>query len=98
MVSGQNATDKTPMYDMPLIFMFGVWGFGDGKSIFRIGVLGVSVLSLVFCPEIALYWEDAVSTSHHKITKPPSKLSHPDSLLFFILPRTPNLCYYTVFR
>ena len=39
MVSGQNATDKTPMYDMPLIFMFGVWGFGVGKSIFRIGVL-----------------------------------------------------------
>ena len=27
MVSGQNATDKTPMYDMPLIFVFGfgVW-------------------------------------------------------------------------
>ena len=28
MVSMLNATDKTPMYEMPLIFVFGVWGLG----------------------------------------------------------------------
>ena len=26
--SGLNATDKTPMYEMPLTFVFGVWGLG----------------------------------------------------------------------
>ena len=25
-VSGLNATDKTPMYEMPLIYVFGGWG------------------------------------------------------------------------
>ena len=45
MVSGHYGTDKTPMYEMPLIFVFGVWGFGVGESIFCIGVLGVGVLS-----------------------------------------------------
>ena len=48
---GENAADKTPMYEMPLTD-FCVWGFGVGESIFCIGVLGVGVLSLAFCPEI----------------------------------------------
>ena len=43
-VSGLNAMDKMPMYEMPLIFVF---GFGVGESIFCIGVLGVGILSLV---------------------------------------------------
>ena len=41
-VSGLNAMDKMPMYEMPLIFVFEV-----GESIFCIGVLGVGILSLV---------------------------------------------------
>ena len=45
MVSGHYGTDKTPMYEMPLIFVFGGWGFGVEESIFCIGVLGVGVLS-----------------------------------------------------
>ena len=49
-VSGHSATDKTPMYEMPRIFVFGGWGFGVGESIFCIGVLGVGILSLAFCP------------------------------------------------
>ena len=40
-VSSLNATDKTPMYEMLLIYVFGGWGFGVGLSIFCIGVLGV---------------------------------------------------------
>ena len=52
MVSGHNTTDKTPMYEMLLIFVLGGWGFGLGESIFCIGVLGVGVLSLAFCPKI----------------------------------------------
>ena len=27
LVSGLNATDKTPIYEMPLTFVFGGWGF-----------------------------------------------------------------------
>ena len=52
LVSGHNATDKTPMYEMPLIFVFGGSGFEVGESIFCLEVLGVGVLSLAFCPEI----------------------------------------------
>ena len=53
-VSDHNATDKKPMYEMPLTFVFGVRGLGfwGWESIFNIGVLGVGVLSLAFCPEI----------------------------------------------
>ena len=51
-VSGHSATDKTPMYEMPLIYVFGGWGFGVGESTFCIGVLGNGILSLAFCPEI----------------------------------------------
>ena len=41
------------MYEMPLTFVFGVWGFGvEGEHFFRIGVLGVCILSLAFCPEV----------------------------------------------
>ena len=28
LVSGLNATDKTPTFEMPLTFVFEVWGFG----------------------------------------------------------------------
>ena len=52
-VSCLNATDKTPMYEMPLIYVFGCWGFRVGVSIFCIGILGNGILSLAFCPEIA---------------------------------------------
>ena len=41
-VSGHNATGKTPMYEKPLIFVFGVRGF----------VLGFWVLAFCHCPEI----------------------------------------------
>ena len=44
-LSGLNATDKMPMYEMPLIYVFGV-----GESIFCIGVLGNGILSLAFVP------------------------------------------------
>ena len=40
MVSGLNATDKTTMYKMSLIYTFGFWGLGFGASFFLIGVLG----------------------------------------------------------
>ena len=33
------------MYDIPLTFVFGGWGFWVGEVIFCIGVLGVGVLS-----------------------------------------------------
>ena len=54
MVSGLNAMDKTPMYKMPLIYVFGVWGLGfwDWGSIFCTLVSGVGILSLAFCQEI----------------------------------------------
>ena len=46
-VSGLNAMDNTPMYKMPLISVFGVWGLGfwGWGSIFYNGVSGVGVLS-----------------------------------------------------
>ena len=54
-VSGDNATDKTPMYEMPLIYVYGGWGFGVWKGNFC--VLGVGILSLVFCPKIGpMFW------------------------------------------
>ena len=40
------------MYEMPLIYVFEVCGFGVGESIFGFGVYGVGILSLAFCPEI----------------------------------------------
>ena len=51
-VSGQKATDKTPMDEMPLIFVFEVGVLSVGESIFCIGGFGVGVLSLAFCPKI----------------------------------------------
>ena len=52
LVSGHNATDQTPMYEIPMTFLFWGWGFGAGESIFCIGVLGAGILSLAFCPKI----------------------------------------------
>ena len=42
-VSAHNATDKLPMYGMPLIFVFGV-----GESMFLYWGLGDGILSLAF--------------------------------------------------
>mgnify|MGYP001803636434 CR=1 FL=1 len=44
-VSGHNATDKTPMYEMPLHLVFGVWVLGLGRAFICIGLL-----PLAFCP------------------------------------------------
>ena len=41
-VSGLNATDKTPMYEMPLIYVFRVWRLGQAFSVF-------GVWAMVFC-------------------------------------------------
>ena len=46
MVSGQNATDKTPMYDMPLISMFGVWG----RAFFVLGFWVLAFFHWCFVP------------------------------------------------
>ena len=47
-VSGLNSTDKKmPMYEMPLISVFGV-----GARIYCIGVLGNGILSLALCHEM----------------------------------------------
>ena len=35
-------------------FVFGGWGYGVWESFFCIGFLGVGVLSLAFCPKIAI--------------------------------------------
>ena len=43
--------DKTPMYEMPLIYGFGGWGFGVGVSIFCVRILGNGILSLAVCPK-----------------------------------------------
>ena len=40
------------MHEMPLINVFGGWGFGFGASIFCTWVLGNDILLLAFCPEI----------------------------------------------
>ena len=67
LVSGLDATGKTPMYEMPLIYVFGIWGlgFGVGASIFCIGVLDNGILSLTFCPEIMMVlWIDPKSSYH----------------------------------
>ena len=50
MLSGLNATDKTAMYEMPLIYVFGDWVMGLGRAFF---VLVFSAMA--FCPEIKLY-------------------------------------------
>ena len=52
-VSGLNATDKTPMYEMPLIYVFGVWGFGVWVSIFCIGVLGNGIVIGILSRDLA---------------------------------------------
>ena len=37
LVSGLNAADNAPIYEMPLIYVFGVRGFGVGRAIFLLG-------------------------------------------------------------
>ena len=53
-VTGVNDKHKTPMYEMPLIYVFEIRGcnFGFGAFFFCIGVLGNGILSLAFCPKI----------------------------------------------
>ena len=51
-VSGHNATDKTPMYEMPLICVSGFLFWGLGEHFLYWG-FGFGVLSLAFCAEIA---------------------------------------------
>ena len=70
MVSGLNATDKMPMYEMPLTLVLGGWGFGE--SIFCVGVykMQVSMLDWIF-----------VRHSHHQ----PSKLMIAEVRTIFIL-------------
>ena len=53
-VSSLNATDKKPMHEMPLIFVFGGWGFGVGGNIYCNGVLGVGVLTLALCLQVTI--------------------------------------------
>ena len=71
-MSGLNATGKTPMYEIPLIYIgVGVCGWA---SIFCIGVFGYGILSLVFFSEIvhfavlcsSLYYdgEVVIATNH----------------------------------
>ena len=68
-VSGLNATDKTPMYEMPLTLVFAVGFVWVRACIFCIGVLSTGILSLAFCPEIShcasnnLY--NPISPHHH---------------------------------
>ena len=47
MVSGHNATDKTPMYEIPLIFVFGVLGLGTAFFVSGFWVLAfvIGILS-----------------------------------------------------
>ena len=49
-VSAHNATDKLPMYEMPLFFVFGVLGLG--RAFFFYWGLGDGTLSLAICTEI----------------------------------------------
>ena len=51
-VCSDNAMDKTPMYEMPLVFVCWLWGFGFWGEHFWFW--GVGVLSLAFCPKIVL--------------------------------------------
>ena len=52
MVSDHDATDKTPMYEMPLIFMFEVLGLGEH---FLYWGFGCWHFAIGFCPEITAY-------------------------------------------
>ena len=51
-VSGLYATDKTPMYEMPLIYVFGLGVLGVAQAFFVLGVLSNGICSLAFCPQI----------------------------------------------
>ena len=46
-VSGLNATDKTPMYEMPLNYVYGILGLG--RTFFALGFS-----AMAFCPEIIM--------------------------------------------
>ena len=41
-MSSLNTTDKMPTYEMPLNFVFGIWGFGVEGSIFLLGFLALA--------------------------------------------------------
>ena len=46
LVYGHNATDKTPMYEMPLTFVFGGWGFGVMGAFFVLAFCQLILLGL----------------------------------------------------
>ena len=52
MVSGLNATEKVPMYEMPLTYVFGGLGFSGWGEYFL--YWGNGILSLAFCPRSAM--------------------------------------------
>ena len=58
-VSGHNATDKMPMYEMPLNFVFGGWVLWLGEHFLYWGFgcwhFVIGILSLPFCPKIVQY-------------------------------------------
>ena len=51
-VSGLNATDKTPMYEMPLIYVFGVWRLGLGWALFVVGFWAMAFCHWRFVPRL----------------------------------------------
>ena len=71
-VSGLNATGKTPMYERPLTFVLGGWGFIIGREQFCIGVLGFGILSLVFCPMINVIHIYRVLTKQQQAEQAPT--------------------------
>ena len=61
MVSGQNATDKTLVYEMPLIYVFGVRGFGLGQAFFVLGFWAMAYCHWRFVPsslKVVVFWID----------------------------------------
>ena len=50
MVSGLNATDKTPKYEIPLIYVFGGWRLGLGRAFFVVGCWAMAFCYWRFVP------------------------------------------------
>ena len=56
-VSGLNAKDKSPMYEMPQTFVIRSWFY------FCSGISGAGVSSLAFCPQMLIKNEDVKNLS-----------------------------------
>ena len=52
LISGLNATDKKPMYKMPLTFVFGIWDFWFWGENFLLWLWVLAFHKLAFCPKI----------------------------------------------